>query len=103
MAADLQTLMSDLQSGRSPNARTASTNPSSATGQTEHHHHHHHHGGEASGARASASSGAPSGAAAAPAGSAGQAVSQLFAADIAQALKAYGGANAAPATPALTT
>jgi len=106
-ATDLQTLMSDLQASTSapPTAQTASTNPADPTGQTEPHHHHHHHGGgEASGASpasgTTASSTTP--AAESPTSSSDQQVSQVFAADIEQALQAYSGTAAATAMPSLT-
>jgi hypothetical protein len=52
VAADLQTIMGDIQSAIAPNTQTANSNPTAPTGETEHHHHHHHHdgGGEANGA-----------------------------------------------------
>jgi hypothetical protein len=102
LATDLQSLLSGLQS-TAPNARTANANPADATGRTEHHHHRHHEGGgEASGATAVASS-STTPATANSAASGNQAVSQILAAGIAQALKAYGGTGASPGTPVLKT
>jgi hypothetical protein len=102
LAADLQSLLSGSQS-TAPHARTANANPADATGQTAHHHHRHHEGnGEASGATAVASSGTTP-ATANSAASGNPAVSQILAAGIAQALKAYGGTGTSPGTPVLTT
>ena len=108
LATDLRSLLSDLQSGATANARTANANPADAAGRTEHHRHHHRHedGGGASAATAVASSSTAAGTTTASAGSAAgfdQAVSRVFAADIAQALRAYGGASAATTTPVVTT
>jgi hypothetical protein len=102
LATNLQTLMNDLQSGGTPNAQTASTNPADPVNQTGHHHHHHHHedDGNASGATAVAGSSPPAGATATT--SDDHAVSQLFAADIAQAIRSYGGVSASSMMPALT-
>jgi hypothetical protein len=112
-ATNLQTLMSDLQAGTStsPNAQTqtqtASANPAAPTGQTEPHHHHHHHGGGGEGgdALAAAGSSTASGSTATTTSSStsddGQ-VSQVFAADIAQALQAYSGTSATTTMPSLT-
>jgi hypothetical protein len=102
IAADLQTLLGDLQSATSPNAQTASTSPAGPVGGTAPHHHHHHHeeGGEASGATSVAGASTP---AATSSNSTGdQAVSSMFAADITQALQAYGGSGAAGLMPNLT-
>jgi hypothetical protein len=98
--------LSDLQSAATPNAQTANSDPTGAASKTgQHHHHHHEGGGEASGATSVANSATPSGTTAAPtrsATSADQAVSQVFAADIAQALQAYSGVSTSPMMPALT-
>jgi len=97
LATSLQTLMNDLQPSTAPNAQTASTNPTDPVGQTEHHHHHHREAdGDASGATAVASTTANS------VTGEDQAVSQVFAADIAQAIQSYGGASASSMMPALT-
>src|SRR5258708_954592 len=92
-ATDLQTLLSDLQTATSANTQTANSNPTAPDGTAVHHHHHHHHGGgEANGAFDVA--------AAAPTGT--QAASgHSVAADIAQAIRAYGGGSIAAAFPML--
>ena len=103
LAADLNTLLSDLQSATTPTAQapatqTASTDPTSAPGQANRHHHHHHDADDnASGASAVASASSTT----APTGSS-QPMSQLFAAGIAQVLKAYSGGSASTTTPGLT-
>ncbi len=107
-ATDLQTLIADIQSavtqsGSTPNAQTANSNPTAPAGQTEHHHHHHHGGGgDASGASDVAN--ASSNGAVAATGSqqaTNPAASSIFATDIAQAIQAYGGDSASAAMPAL--
>jgi hypothetical protein len=100
VAADIQTLIGDFQSAAPPNAQTANSNPTAPVGQTEHHHHHHGHGGEASGATAVAGASGTGAPAANSSTSSNQAVSQVFAADITQALQAYAGASSAMPTPA---
>jgi hypothetical protein len=110
-ATDLQTLMTDIQSavtqsGTTPNAQTANSNPTAPAGQTAHHHHHHHSDGgdDASGASDVANASTSQEGAVAPTGSqlAGdEAVSSIFATDIAQAIQAYGGDSASAAMPAL--
>ncbi len=107
LATDLQTLLSDLQPATTPATQTANASATDATGQTEHHHHHHHHGGggNASAATDVASTSTTSGTTAATTGSTtsgDQTASQIFAADIAQALQAYGGVSPATTTSVLT-
>jgi hypothetical protein len=91
LAADLQTLLNDLQSAAPP-ATTANADPTDGTGQVRPHHHHHHHegGGEASGATGVAAN--TSGAPGATQDSSGQTGGPASAADILLALQAYGGA-----------
>jgi hypothetical protein len=113
MATDLQTMMTDLQgataqttaaSTADSTSRTASTNPADPTGQSQPHHHRHHHedgGGEASGSSAVASSSTPSGSTSAETTTDDEAVSQMFAADVTQALAAYGGNAGSSMMPAL--
>ena len=106
LANALQTLMSDLQGGNTANTQTANTNSSDGVGQTQHHHHHHHEdGGNANGATAVAAA-TTSGTTATASGSQAsedKAVSQVFAADIVQAIQAYGGTSSASTTTSLTT
>jgi hypothetical protein len=116
LAADLQNLMNAFQSGQSPaqtgttsSAQTASANPADAPNQAEpHHHHHHHHGGGAGDAGSITAAAAPtpppaSGPVTSGSGMvANQAVSQAFAADIVQAIQAYGTGASASAASALT-
>jgi len=106
LATALQTLMTDLQasgtsntqSSTQSNSRTASTDPTGAASQTAHHHHHHHDAdGEANGATATASGSSTTNSTTL----ADEAASQSIAADITQALTAYGGVAAGAMMPAL--
>jgi len=114
VAADLQTLLGDIQGTvagtvagtATPNTQTANSNATAPTGETQPHHHHHHHedGGDANGASDVAAASASSSTGASTAGSqpaSDQAVSSIFATDIAQAIQAYGGASTSAAMPAL--
>jgi hypothetical protein len=117
VANDLQTLLAQLQSGQpgsDPNAQSVTTGQAGAAGQAQPHHHHHHHGGgagvdTATGAAGTTASSTASSTTAATTTSSGtpssgsdQTVSRAFAADILQALQAYG-SNASGATvPGLT-
>jgi hypothetical protein len=110
VAADLQALLGDIQGTvagtATPNTQTANSNATAPTGETQPHHHHHHHegGGEANGASDVAAASTSSGTSASTAGSqpaSDQAVSSIFATDIAQAIQAYGGASTSAAMPAL--
>jgi len=99
LATDIQTLLSDLQIAATPNPRTANANPADTAGRPERHHHHHHERGiEATGASAVASSNGAN-----PLNNGNHAVSRIFAAEIAHALKAYGRATGITATPAPVT
>jgi hypothetical protein len=101
VAADLQTILGDIQAAIAPNTQTANSNPTSPTGETGHHHHHHHHGGDANGASnvAAASSGGGTSTAGSRLAS-DQAVSSIFATDIAQAIQAYVGGSTSATMPA---
>ena len=98
LAADIDTLKSNLQASGASGVRTASTHP---TDSVDHHHQHHHHGGDGGrngASAATATAAASTGAGAAVSGTG--AVSQFIAANVARALRAYGGGVAAAATPA---
>jgi hypothetical protein len=106
VASDLQTLLGDIQGTVAPNAQTANSNAAAPTGETEPHHHHHHHegDGEANGASDVATAATTSDTGTSTAGSqltSDQAVSSIFATDIAQAIQAYGGGGSSAAMPAL--
>jgi hypothetical protein len=105
VATDLQTIMGDIQSAIAPNTQTANSNPTAPTGETEHHHHHHHGGGsDINGASDVATAPTSSGTSSSTAGSqlaSDQAVSSIFATDIAQAIQAYGGDSTSATMPAL--
>ena len=95
VATDLQTILGGSQSGGAANSQTANANPTAPTGQTEQHHHHHHHhdgDGEANAATdvAAASGSAGAGSPTTTQLSSDQAVSSIFASDIAQAIESYG-------------
>jgi hypothetical protein len=94
LAADLRTMMSNLQGSGSPNARSASTDPTSVDpgGASGHHHHHHHLHDEARGSTAVADA---TGTGQTGTGQTGnvKAVSRILAANITQALSAYGGGS----------
>jgi hypothetical protein len=102
VATDLQTILGDIQAAIAPNTQTANTNPTAPNGETGHHRHHHQHGGDANGASnvAAASSGSGTSTAGSQLAS-DQAVSSIFATDIAQAIQAYGGSSTSATTPAL--
>jgi hypothetical protein len=107
VAADLQNMMTELQSSASSSTQTANANPADPTsqtgqtGQTEHHHHHHHGGGgEASGATAVADASTTATTTAATAGD--QSESQALSVDFTAAIQAYSGANASSLMPMLT-
>jgi hypothetical protein len=122
LVADLQSLLSNPrsgQSGGSAGTQTASINPAAANAPAPRHHHHHHEAGNGGGsdiasagnstgantAGATASSATPAATASQPAATGSnsvQAVSQAFAADIMQAIKAYGGGGSAATMPAMT-
>ncbi len=108
VANDLQSLLNNLQSSLSPKGQIANADPTGTTGQTEHHHHHHHRegGGDSNGATAVAGAATPSGTqVATPGAQSGgdQAVAGVFAADIAQALQAYGATALSASMMAVTT
>jgi len=105
LATDLQSLLAQLQSnqaGSGQSRQMATTGQTDATGQTQPHHHHHHHhegGGQegattvtvAGGATASSTTAASASATSGTSASANdQTVSRAFAAEIVQALQAYG-------------
>jgi hypothetical protein len=82
LGADVQALVARLQDNQTGNGQT--TQSATATQAQPHHHHHHHHeaGSATSASASSTSTGSES--------STDQTVSQAMAADIAQALQAYG-------------
>ena len=109
LATDLQSMMNDLQGAttqtsttQTSTTQTANANPADSTGQAQPHHHHHHHGDgggdEASGATAVAGNSTSPGTATS---ADDEATAQIFAADITQALAAYGGNMGTAVTPAL--
>ncbi len=116
VATDLQTLMAQLQAGHTgsdPNAQAGTTGQTGATSQAQPHHHHHHHGGgtgagmdAATQIGATSASSATTASAATSAGTAAsasdQTTSRAFAADILQALQAYGSKASGAAVPGLT-
>jgi hypothetical protein len=114
VGTDLQTLLAQLQSGQpgsDPNAPTATTGQTGATGQAQPHHHH-HGGGPGAGMDAASQAGAttPSSATTAATStssgtalsSSDQTASRAFAADILQALQAYGSNTSSTTVPGLT-
>jgi hypothetical protein len=92
LATDLQSVMNDLRASTSPGGH----NPTA--GQAESHHHHHHHNGGAN----AAASGSPREDASTTASNGNGAVSQVFAAHVVKALRAYVGGSAPGATAGLT-
>jgi hypothetical protein len=106
LATDLQSLLAQLQN---TNTASGQNDPTAGTGQVQpHHHHHHHHGGggqeatnqasAAGGTTASSTTASPTATASGTTASASdQVVSRSIAADIMQALQAYGST-----TPAVT-
>ena len=121
LATDIQSILAQLQgnqSASSANGQTATASQAGASGEARpHHHHHHHEGGSPEGGDMAAGSGdttassttatsaaTTSGRSAATtsASSNDRAVSQAFAADIMQALQAYGSASSTATAPGLT-
>ncbi len=101
LATDLQTLMNQLQGSQSGTSQTASAEQTGATGQAHGHHHRHHEDTDtdASAATQASATTPPSGS---TASANTQAVSQTLAADIVQALSAYGDAGTPSAGSGLT-
>ena len=101
LATDLQSLMNQLQGTQTGTSQTASAEQTGATGQTHGHHHHHHEDTDtdASAATEASATTTPS----SPATSANnQTVAQTLAADIVQALSAYGDTGTTSAASGLT-
>ena len=101
LATDLQSIMNQLQ-GSQTGAQTASAEQTGATGQAHGHHHHHHHEDTDTDASAATEASATTSATTTTASASNQAVSQTLAADIMQALQAYGGTGSTLAVPTLT-
>ena len=104
LAADVQTIMSELQAGGSSGGTTATpagtATQANATGATRPHHHHHQHEGGTSATSTAASSTATT--QPASISSADAEVSNVFAADIVQALQSYGGTSTSASSIGLT-
>ncbi len=106
LATDVQAMLAQLQSGQAGNGTTAQTATAGQEGVGEvhpHHHHHHHEGGSLPGGDATSSTVASTSTSSGTSmSSSDQAVSQAFAADIAQALQAYASLPSTTAVPGLT-
>jgi hypothetical protein len=111
LAADVQTILSELQGSGSSGATAtqAGTPQASAAGQAQPHHHHHHHESGADTTSATAATGTatstgttPAAPSSSSASSADAAVSNVFAADIVQALQSYGSTSSSASSIGLT-
>ncbi len=108
LATDLQSLLAQAQGTDASSGQNGQT---AGTGQVQPHHHHHHQGGSQEATKATPGAGgttavsattASSAATASGASGSDQMVSHALAADIMQALQAYGSTTPAATGPALT-
>ena len=100
LATDLQSIMNQLQGTQTGSTQTASAEQTGATGPA--HGHHHHHLDTDTDASAATEASATTTPATTTAAANNQTVSQTFAADIMQALQAYGDTGSTVTATALT-